>query len=117
MARTIVRHDDDMCTTAFVLSLLAGIWTLAMDGMSTQGAFGSWMSVENIFRPSLWLYFSVSVGLLMAAGAILLCAKPCHRHTWGLLIVIASVADFLFGAGGMLAGVFGVIGGIAAMAS
>ena len=117
MAQTIVKQDHDMQTTAFVLSLLAGLWTLAMDGMSGQGMFGSWMSAENVFPPWLWPYFSVSIGLLMAAGAILLCMKPCHRHTWGLLIVLASAADFLFGAGGILAGVLGVIGGVVAIAS
>lgn len=112
MAHTIPQQQDDMLTTAFVLSLIAGLWSLAMDGMSRQGVFGSWMPAESI-----WKLFSVSVGLLIVAGAILLCIKPVHRHTWGSLIVLASALDFLLGAGGILGGVLGVIGGIAAIAS
>ena len=117
MAHTIAPREDDIPTTAFVLSLLAGLWTMAMASMSGQGVFGSWLPAENIFRPSLWPLFSVSVGLLMVAGATLLYIKQGHRHTWGALIVLASALDFLFGAGGILGGVLGVIGGIVAIAS
>jgi hypothetical protein len=114
MAHTITHQEQehDMLTAAFVLSLIAGLWSLAMDSMSRQGVFGSWMPAESI-----WPIFSVSVGLLILAGAILICIKPCHRHTWGTLIVLASALDFMFGAGGILGGVLGVIGGIVAIAS
>ena len=114
MAHTIPHQEQehDKLTTAFVLSLIAGLWTLAMDSMSGQGVSGSLMAAESI-----WPLFSVSVGLLIVAGAILLCIKPCHRHTWGTLIVLASALDFLFGAGGILGGVLGIIGGIVAIAS
>ena len=112
MAHTVPQHEHDKLTTAFALSLVAGFWTLAMDSMSGQGVSGSWIPAESI-----WPLFSVSIGLLIVVGAILLCIKPFHRHTWGTLIVLASALDFLFGAGGILGGVLGVIGGIVAIAS
>jgi hypothetical protein len=130
MAHTTLQREDDTPTTAFVLSLLAGLWILAMDGMmggwnedqlhslmSGQGVFGSWMRTASMFTPTLWQLFSLLVGLLVLAGATLLYVRPCHRHIWGAIIVGASALDFLFGAGGILAGVLGVIGGTVAIAS
>ena len=114
MAHTISHQEQehDLLTTAFVVSLIAGLWSLAMDSMSRPGVFGSWIPSEGI-----WPLFCISFGLLIVAGAILLCIKPCHRHAWGTLILLASALDFMFGAGGILGGVLGLIGGIIAIAS
>jgi hypothetical protein len=112
MAHTLPQQENCKLTTAFALSLIAGLWSLTMDSMSRQGVFYSWMPAENI-----WPLLSISFGLLMVAGAILLCIKPAHRHALGTLIVLASALDFMFGAGGILGGVLGLIGGIVAIAS
>ena len=68
MAHTIPHQEDGLHTTAFVLSLIAGLWSLAMDSMSRQGVFGSWMPAE---RQNLAIFLSVSVSYLIIAAAIL----------------------------------------------
>lgn len=109
-------------TTAFVLSLLAGLWMLATGAMMSGynwGDMGSWMWGHGMMRgfaPALWWpWFGIVAGIVVIIGAAMLYAKPEQRQGWGIVILIASALDFFVGMGGVLAGVLGVIGGALAL--
>ena len=109
-------------TTAFVLSLLAGLWMLASGAMmSSAGDWGmtGWMWGHGMMRgfaPRLWWpWFGTVVGIIVLVGAAMLYAKPEQRQTWGIIILVVSALNFFFGMGGLFAGTLGVIGGALAL--
>ena len=119
-------------TAAFVLSLLAGLWMLAMGGW-TMGAGWSWGSAADGWGGGMggmmgggwmwghgllgvwWPWFGLIAGIVVLVGAAMLYTKPASAPTWGLIIVIASALNLLLGMGGFLAGVLGILGGALAM--
>lgn len=126
-------------TAAFVLSLLAGLWMLSMGGMmggpgfegmmrgrrGQYGPFGmsciqgrsSWMWGSGMHAfGATWPWFGVMAGIVVVIGAVMSYVRPLERRGWGLAIVVLSALNFFVGMGGLLAGVFGVIGGALAMA-
>ena len=99
MARTIPQQEDDIPTTAFVLSLLAGLWVLATDSMISglradqihrwmagQGIFGSWLPTKNLFGPLLWPLFSVSAPLRQAGPSPRLGRADCGGFRTGFFV-------------------------------
>ena len=109
-------------TTAFVLSMLAGVLILGTVGMMYGiGHGGSWMWEQGMMRgmtPMMsgtpmtwWPWFGVLTGVTVLVGAVMLYSQPAHHGRWGLVILIASAMNVLVGMGGLFAGAVGVIGG------
>lgn len=116
-------------TAAFVLSLLAGLWMLASgtmrycwEGMMEgwRGPGGMMWSHGMMWRlgPTFWWpWFGIVAGMLVLTGAVMLYNRPERSRTWGLVILIVSGLNLVFGMGGFFAGVLGVIGGALALSS
>lgn len=114
-------------TTAFVLSLIAGVLILLGGGMGSffLGMMGGWrgmMSGPHMMGfPSggYGIGFSILgliVGFLVIFGAIMLDSKPNEHKTWGAIILIFSILSILVGIGGFgLGAILGIIGGALAI--
>ncbi len=115
---------------AFVFSLLAGLWMLIMGGVTAwnysrghawggSGAFGwAWHhhhALHGYGGGLLWSWIGMAMGIFIVVGISVVLAVPAIARVWGWLIIGASVIDLLAGAGGFLAVVLGVIGGILAI--
>ena len=128
-------------TTAFILSLIGGIFILLGGGMmSMMGAYGysmmnGYWGYGGMMSGYAWSYgpgfgmmrgygyagifglVGVLFGIAVVAGAILLYHNPTQHSTWGLVILVFSVLS-IFGSamGGFGVGlILGVIGGILAL--
>ncbi len=113
-------------TAAFFLSLIAGIWMLAMSGMmagwapswgGTGGGMmgGGWMAGHGVMGVG-WGWLGIVTGLAVLVGAVGLYARPATAGSWGVVILAASAINLLVGMGGLLASVLGLIGGGLALA-
>lgn len=118
-------------TAAFVLSLLAGLWMLAMGGWTMSrspgsgawspngwgmgGMMGSGWMWGHGFTGLWWPWAGLVAGIVVLVGAAMLYARPASAPAWGVAIVVVSALNFLFGMGGFLASVLGVLGGALAM--
>ncbi len=120
-------------TTAFVLSLVGGVFILLSGGvMSTIGSFGfggmmGFGGMGGMMGPGFgmmgWTGFGLFgiLGLIFGAivviSAIMLNSKPQEHATWGTLIVLFSVLSIFGGAmGGFGVGlILGLIGGVLAL--
>lgn len=112
-------QESGQRTAAFVLSLLAGIWMVAVGVMMLgwrPGGFGmmGWMWGHGVMGV-WWPWLGIIAGATVLTGAIMLNAKPDQAQTWGLVIVVASAVGLFVGMGGLLAGALGVVGGALAM--
>lgn len=63
-----------------------------------------------------WPWFGAIAGVLAVTAAILLYTNAKQQRAWGMVILVVSALDFVFGMGGLAAGALGVIGGILAIA-
>lgn len=110
---------------AFVLALLAGLGLLAGGTMmhlsgpgdghgSMHGWMGRWSS-DGVGAESGWPGLGTLPGLVVLAGAVGLYARPEARQRWGVLIVAASAAALVFGTGGFLAAILGLVAGALAV--
>lgn len=121
-------------TAAFILTLLAGFWMLAMGGMMygmgpgfVDGA-GSWMWGPGMMRDMMpgmmpgfgvglgFPWFGAAAGIVLLIGSVFLYSRPEQSRTWGLVILVVSALNVLVGMGGLLAGALGVVGGSLAIA-
>jgi hypothetical protein len=122
--------------TAFILSLIAGIFILLGGGMMSMigsygfgGMMGSYGGYGGMMGPGFGMMggfgygfgflgvLGLIFGLIVIISALMLNSKPEQHSTWGTLIVIFSVLS-VFGSamGGFGIGlVLGVIGGILAI--
>ena len=115
---------------AFVLSLLAGLWMLAMGtwtmGWSPNGAYGGWGMGGMMGSGGGWMWghgilgvwwpwFGLVAGLVVLVGAAMLYAKPESAPAWGVAIVVVSALNLFLGMGGFLASILGILGGALAM--
>lgn len=122
-------------TVPFILTLLAGLWSIATGGMMYQmgpgfpGGPGTMMwghgvmwgmgSMMRGFAPGggagfvPWL--GLAAGAVLLIGSIILYTRPDQCRTWGLVIVVVSAVNLFLGMGGLLAGTLGVVGGALAM--
>jgi len=64
-----------------------------------------------------WPWFGIFAGIVVLVGAVMLYVKPEQRRSWGVVILVASAVDFVFGMMGLLAGTLGVIGGVLALST
>jgi len=106
---------------AFVLSLLAGIWMVGAGIVMYPWAdWGSWMwghgmmggHFGGVRLPWLGLVF----GIVVLLGAAILYARPRVARAWGIVILVASAVNLLFGMGGLIASLLGIAGGVLAIA-
>lgn len=118
--------NEERPTTAFVLSLVGGVFILLGGGMmSTIGSFGfgGMMGFGGMGGMMGWTGFGLFgiLGLIFGAivviSAIMLNSKPQEHATWGTLIVLFSVLSIFGGAmGGFGVGlILGLIGGVLAL--
>ncbi len=127
---------NDKPTTAFVLSLIAGVFILLGGGMMTMigswigtygygmmGRYGGWGGMMGTGFGMMGLGFGalgllgLVFGAIVIVSAIMLNNKPEQHQTWGSLIVLFSVLS-IFGSamGGFGVGlVLGLIGGVLAI--
>jgi hypothetical protein len=116
-------------TAAFVLSLLAGLWMLAMGGWlmswsptNSQWGWGGmggmmgggWMWGHGVLG-LWWPWFGLLAGIVVLVGAVILYSRPSSAPAWGIVILIASALNLFVGMGGFLASVLGIIGGALAL--
>ncbi len=128
--------EQEKPTTAFILSLVSGIFILLGGGMMSMigsygfsgmmsgfGGYGGMMAPGFGMMGSLGYGFGflgimgLIFGLIVIISALMLNSKPEQHSTWGILIVIFSVLS-VFGSamGGFGLGlVLGLIGGILAI--
>jgi|SRR3972149_1167530 len=118
-------------TTAFVLSLVGGVFILLGGGMMpTIGSFGfggmmgfggmGGMMGHPGYGMMGWAGFGLLglvLGAIVVISAIMLNSKPQEHATWGTLIVLFSVLSIFGGAmGGFGVGIIlGLIGGVLAL--
>jgi len=117
-------------TTAYILSLIAGILMLLGGGMGTySGMMGgrSMMGGYNMMGPSMMGYpswgfgmgfgvFGLIFGIVVIFGAIMLDSKPKEHKTWGTIILVFSILSILGGMGGFgIGAILGIIGGALAI--
>ncbi len=117
-------------TAAFVLTLMAGVWILAMavswwgwgphDGPSSGMMGGGWMRGHGALALggpwTAWL--GLAAGTVLVAGAIGMYARPRTAPAWGVIVIIGTAVNLFVGLGGFLASVLGIVGGaLAALAS
>lgn len=130
---------NDKPTTAFVLSLIAGVFILLGGGMMTMigswigsygydgygmmGRYGGWGGMMGSAFGMMGFGFGalgllgLVFGAIVIISAIMLNNKPEQHQTWGSLIVLFSVLS-IFGSamGGFGVGlVLGLIGGVLAI--
>ncbi len=111
-------------TAAFVLSLIAGIWMVAMSVVMVGWApswgglggmmGGGWMGGHGAMGIG-WGWLGIVTGLAVLVGAVGLYARPATAASWGVVILVASALNLLVGMGGFLASILGLIGGVVAL--
>ena len=124
-------------TAAFVLVLLSGIGMLAigstvlisilglsdLDIIKITGRFTMLGWIRPVLLTTLILNIVLSIGALIAATMLYYQVQQHHR--WGIVILIISTVNFfvllntwamtIFGIGGLLASLLGVIGALLAL--
>ena len=97
---------DERPTTAFVLSLLGGVFIL-LNGVL-------WLALPWNARD---LYFAcgltaILLGVLVVLGGVMLYANPAHRVAWGAIVAAFSLVSLATGGGLIVGMMLGLIGGI-----
>lgn len=115
-------------TTAFILSLIAGVFIILGGGMmsmlgygfmgmmSRYGGFGGW---NGMMGPGFGMMriLGLVFGVIVIISALMLNSKPQEHTTWGTLILVFSVLS-IFGSamsGFGIGLILGIIGGILAI--
>jgi hypothetical protein len=118
-------------TTAFILSLIGGlIITIGSAIAAFLSSFGSPYESYYGMGPGMmrdfgfgydsgWLMgfslVSLVFGILEVIGAIMLNARPQEHITWGIIILIFSVASFMGMGGYFIGAILGIAGGAIAL--
>lgn len=123
--------SSSLHTTAIVLSLIGGIIIIVGSAiaafLSTFGSpYGMYYGMGPGMMDSHWFGYgsgwmlgliltSMVCGILVVFGAIMLNARPAEHVTWGIIVLIFSVASFI-GMGGYFVGtILGIAGGVVAL--
>jgi Family of unknown function (DUF6114)/zinc-ribbon domain len=112
--------DSARPTAAFVLSLIGGIFILAV------GAYFAWAyAVVGAFIfdffPGLGALLlalagvTVAFGLIIIIGAVMLWTHPQSARMWGVVILVLSIFSWVGGGGFFLGFLLALIGGILAI--
>ncbi|MCL5949435.1 MAG: hypothetical protein M1490_03040 [Candidatus Bathyarchaeota archaeon] len=119
-------------TTAFVLALLGGIIITVGSAIEiVLLTFGSYSGTFYGMGPGMmsgygfygygagWLTALSAValvfGIIVLVGAIMLNIRPTQNITWGIVVVVFSVASFIGMGGYMMGAVLGIAGGAIAL--
>jgi hypothetical protein len=122
---------NSMRTTAFILSLIGGlIITIGSAIAAFLSAFGSpyetyygmgpgmmgsyWFSYESGWFVGFSIV-SLVLGILVVIGAIMLNARPAEHITWGIIVLVFSIASFIGMGGFFIGAVLGIAGGALAL--
>lgn len=102
-------------TTAFVLSLLAGIFIL-LGGLAFAalgGFFGTFFPVAGI----VFVTIGLAAGVIVLLGAIMMYVEPRQHVAWGIIVLVLSIVSLFTSLGGFLVGmILGIVGGALAIA-
>jgi hypothetical protein len=122
-------------TTAFILSLIAGVFIILGGGMMSflgygfmgmMGRYGNYWGWNGMMGPGFGMMgfafgmmgiLGLVFGVIVIISALMLNSKPQEHTTWGTLILVFSVLS-IFGSamGGFGIGlILGIIGGILAI--
>ncbi len=121
--------SGSMHTTAFILSLIGGIVIvigsliaalLSVFGTpyGTYYGMGPGMMMGFGFNQGWYLPFSLlalGFGIMVLIGAIMLNARPEDNITWGIIVLIFSIASFIGMGGYMIGAILGIAGGAIAL--
>jgi hypothetical protein len=125
--------SQSMHITAFILSLIGGIVIAAGSLIAAFfSAFGSPYGTYYGMGPGMmrgfgfgygyssgWMIgFSVVAlvcGILVVIGAIMLNAHPTQHMTWGVIVLIFSIASFIGMGGYFIGAILGIAGGAIAL--
>lgn len=108
--------------TAFILSLLGGLWMLG-SGRMMYGGFGrmpgGWGAGHMMWGRGMmgqfglwWPWFGLLAGAIVIVSAIILYLAPQYRRSLGATILVTSILNLFLGMGGVLASALGIAGGI-----
>ncbi len=121
--------SQSMHTTAFILSLIGGIviiiGSLIAAFLSVFGnpygtyyGMGPGMMTSFGFNSGWYLPFSMAAivfGIAVLIGAIMLNARPAENITWGIIVLIFSIASFIGMGGYMIGAIMGIADGAIAL--
>jgi hypothetical protein len=120
--------SSSLHTTAFVLSLIGGLVIIIGSAigafLSTLGSpYGMHYGMGQGMMGGYWFGYgsgwmlglilaSLVCGMLVVFGAIMMNARPAKHITWGIIVLIFSIASFI-GMGGYFVGaILGIAGGV-----
>lgn len=113
--------DKEYPSTAFVLSLIGGIFIL-LGGIAEAALFALVGSALLSFVPGLGALFlglaiaALLFGLIIIVGAIQMRSNPSSAKTWGIIVIVLAVISLFGGGGGFIIGfILALIGGILAL--
>jgi len=98
-------------TTAFILSLIGGIFVLL--GGLIWAALGTIIAIFT-FGAGFLLYVFLLFGIVIIIGSIMINSNPRSAKTWGIVIIILGVLS-LVGVITALGGLLAIIGGALAV--
>ncbi len=122
---------NSMHNIAFILSLIGGIVIIlgsivavilaaygspygTFYGMGPGMMSGYWFGYGSAWIWGLSLA-SLICGILVIVGAIMLNARPQEHITWGIIVLIFSIASFMGMGGYFIGAVLGIAGGAIAL--
>jgi len=121
----------DRPTTAFIISLVAGIFIIlggsmmSLLGYGFMGMMGRYGGFGGMMGPGFGMMgfafgmmgiLGLVFGVIVIISAIMLNSRPNEHSTWGTLILVFSVLSIFGSAGGLGVGlILGIIGGILAI--
>ncbi len=122
---------SSMQNTAFVLSLIGGtiiiVGSIIAVFLSAFGLpYGSYYGMGPGMMGGYWFGYgstwmwglalvSLICGVLVLFGAIMLNARPQENLTWGILILVFSIASFIGMGGYFIGAILGLAGGAIAL--
>ncbi len=80
-------------------------------GMMSSYGFYSWGSGTFMALSVVALVF----GIIVLIGAIMLNAQPTQNMTWGIIVLVFSIASFIGMGGYMIGAILGIAGGAIAL--
>ena len=121
-----------MHTIAFILSLIGGLILVIGSVIQTLLlAFGSYAGTFYGMGPGMmsgygfygygsgWMtalsLMALVFGIIVLIGAIMLNARPAGHITWGIIVLVFSVASFVGMGGYMIGAILGIAGGAIAL--
>ena len=121
-----------MHTTAFILSLIGGLVIVIGSAIETLLlAFGSYNGIYYGMGPGMmsgygfygfglgWMtilsLIALVFGIVVLIGAIMLNARPSEHITWGIIVLVFSIASFIGMGGYFIGAILGLAGGAIAL--